>query len=935
VTDTANNFALLYPTLVVGLGGTGARSMRLLKRMVERYFRSRGCDVPPIIRYLVVDTEDLRNNPGDQALDPDEYVNLGSDFDANRVVEFMEQTEGLYESIREWWTGSGHDTGRIRVKNGAGQMRDVGRLALYVGYQQLLDKLKATLAQLQNVTNLQKSQQILAKIGMKPDPAPQVWLVGSLCGGTGAGIFIDVAYILRDLLQTRSTFLPNGIFVLPQAFMPSMVGKVDLQRRIQANAYAALLEISELMNTADRSKFEFYPDQQNRVALESAFARRSAIAVGEGGVAEAERYGGVPEHYARTLEPRYGGSLEPTTNGHTPAANRPRLRPSSVPFDRIFLVDQENEGSITWSSMEAVTEMVAQSLLVNIVYRQQIEWEERNIYFTETYPGIPEGWRHFNSLGASSLVLLHGEEQDLYTLALQRHLCDVLLDGVDGRGGNADGTDGGGSVLGAHQVDEIGEAVSAKAILDGLRVKELNDRLKGSRPSKNQRVEWETAARYLEYLRTELRIVRQDEVLRLAEALPASAVALREKIEAQIEQRCWEICRTRGLKAAQAWVAGMANRLDKSSMELQQASAEDGVHARAAERERLLCEDALNQIDARRATLQWIDGIRGSVFEGLMRTAGWVGARIRGRSTDLDKLYAEADRRMTAEFEALADKIYAEEGARLTAALLGARGQQRDRAVISRLERLLQARRADVEQLAAELDAEMGSVRRRLAAQTGDPIVDGRVISDLHDATDAIARDRVVDDLRELQRTSFMAELRGRLLEAFGPTYAWQIEDLRDCLHDQAVAVYVHWLGETTEQYAADGIKADAAALKMKLAQSRALVNYTREVRAEDLCPHLRRVFVADARTFWARYGATMAEEKFVQSDVYTTRNPLRIDVYQAVYGLPASLLTHVEQYGRVYEELFTKAENGQACPLHVHREWNTRETRPCAGVLK
>ena len=34
------NFALLYPTLVIGMGGTGARSTRLLKRMVERYFRS-------------------------------------------------------------------------------------------------------------------------------------------------------------------------------------------------------------------------------------------------------------------------------------------------------------------------------------------------------------------------------------------------------------------------------------------------------------------------------------------------------------------------------------------------------------------------------------------------------------------------------------------------------------------------------------------------------------------------------------------------------------------------------------------------------------------------------------------------------------------------------------------------------------------------------
>jgi hypothetical protein len=925
------NYALLYPTLVVGLGGTGARSVRLLKRNVERYFRSRGAEVPPIIRYLVVDTEDLRNQPDEQVLDHDEYVNLGSDFDANRVVEFMEQTEGLYESIREWWTGSGHDAGRIRVKNGAGQMRDVGRLALFVGYQQLVDKLKATLAQMGNVANLQRSQQILAPIGLKPDPSPQVWVVGSLCGGTGSGIFLDVAYILRDLLQTRSTFLPNGIFVLPQAFMPALTGKVDLQRRIQANAYAALLELTELMNAADRSKFEFYPDQQNRVALESVFARRAAIAVGEGVGGDEPGFAGLPEAY-RSLEPGYSRLGQPTANGHTAAADRPRLRPPSVPFDRIFLVDQENEGSISWSSMDSVSDMVAQSLLVNIVYRQQIEWEERNIYFTETYPGIPNGWRHFNSLGASSMVLLHGEEQDLYTLALQRHLCDVLLDGADPKSARTDARPPDEAT--SHQIDEVAELVSPRALLDGLRRPEVAERMRGYRPQRNAGVEWETAARYHEYLRTELRVVRQDELERVREGLPAAGVALRERVESQIEQRCWEICRSRGVRAAQTWVAGIANRLDKTSVELQQAGAEDGQHARTAERERTLGDDALLQLDARRTILQRFDAIRGSLLEYPLRGATWVWSRLRGRGTDLERLYDETDRRMTAEFEARVQQDYAQEGARITASLLGARGQQRDRAVVSRLERLLQQRRADIAALAQLLDVESAATKRRLAAQTGDPIVDGRVISDLYDAADPIARERVVEDLRELVRTDFMPELRERLLEAFGPTYAWQVEDLRGRLGDQAVAVYVRWLSETTEQYAADGIKADAVQLKMKLAQSRALVNYTREARAEDLCPHLRRVFVADGRPFLSRYGTVLAEEKFTPADCYSTRNPLRVDVYQAVYGLPASLLTHVEQYGRVYEELFSKAEHGQACPLHLHRQWNDRPTRPAEGKL-
>lgn len=918
-----NNYALMYPTLVIGLGGTGARATRSLKRLVERYFRSRGCEVPPIIRYLVIDTEDLRNLPGEEPLAPDEYINLGSDFDANRVVEYMEQTEGLYESIREWWTSSGHDAGRIRVKNGAGQMRDIGRLALFVGYQQLVERLKATVAQIQSVANLQKSQQILSTVGMRPDSSPQVWLVGSLCGGTGAGIFLDVAYLMRDLLQTRSTFLPNGIFVLPQAFMPALAGKVDLQRRIQANAYASLLELSELMNSADRGKFEFYPDQQNRVALESAFARHAELPVHS----EALATRAVPDTYARDRSRAGGGSSAGGGNGDE---SRSRLRPSSVPFDRVFLVDQENEGSITWSSMDSVTDMVAQSLLVNIVYRQQIEWEERNIYFTETYPGIPNGWRHFNSLGASSMVLLHGEEQDQYTLALQRHLCQVLIEGARRR--LPDGTYDD-EILGS-RVDEVVEAIGPARLLAELTPADLGARMGGRRPTVPGRVEWERAARYHEYLRSELRVVRQDEIGRLAESLPGVGVAIRERLERAIEDRAWEICRNQGLAAARAWVGALATEIDKSAAELRQAGAEEGGHGRHAEREQRLSDDALGQIESRGTALRRIDGIRGSIFEYPIRAGLWLWARVRGRGTDLDRLYDEADRRMRGEFDARARQVLAREAAQVAYALLGSRGQQRDRAVISRLEALLAERQADVQALSGELDEEIVGIKRRLAARRGDSIIEGRVVSDIIDAPDEISREHVVDDLREVLRTEFLGDLRTRLIEAFGPTLAWQRADLRARLREQAVAVYVRWLSQTTEQYAADGIKANAGQLQMKIRQSRALVNYTREVRADDLCPHLRRLFVADARTFLGRFGAALAEEGFAAADCYGTLNPLRVDVYQAVYGLPASLLTHVDEYGRVYEELFAKAERGQACPLHLHRSWNTRASQPSAGVL-
>ena len=57
------------------------------------------------------------------------------------------------------------------------------------------------------------------------------------------------------------------------------------------------------------------------------------------------------------------------------------------------------------------------------------------------------------------------------------------------------------------QVDEIAELCTGQQIVDGLRLAGLNDRLRGNRPARSSGVEWETAARYHEYLRTELTVI--------------------------------------------------------------------------------------------------------------------------------------------------------------------------------------------------------------------------------------------------------------------------------------------------------------------------------------------------------------------------------------------------------------------------------------------
>src|SRR5207253_2827185 len=79
-----------------------------------------------------------------------------------------------------------------------------------------------------------------------------VYVICSLCGGTGSGMFLDVAYLLRKLVGVDpSTRRFVGMFVMPEVY-ESVVENAHL-KRIYANSYAALRELDYLMNSQRRS----------------------------------------------------------------------------------------------------------------------------------------------------------------------------------------------------------------------------------------------------------------------------------------------------------------------------------------------------------------------------------------------------------------------------------------------------------------------------------------------------------------------------------------------------------------------------------------------------------------------------------------------------------------------------------------------------------
>ena len=235
----------IYPTLVVGVGGMGTNVVRAVKRRLRKAWG--GESLPAMIQLLALDTEPLINRLDQEPLYADESVYMGK-FDATRLVDNLEN----HPEIARWWNYPSIPLGYIH--NGAKQLRPIGRLAFFRNYVNFKRLLETKYAALDKIRDLEMAQNrrfpVMSNYQL-------VYIVSSLCGGTGAGMFMDVAHRVRALVRSNARVV--GIFFLPDVLEEEI--NSDLQRRrIKANAYAALKELNYFQETQQFS--ELYPSEQ-------------------------------------------------------------------------------------------------------------------------------------------------------------------------------------------------------------------------------------------------------------------------------------------------------------------------------------------------------------------------------------------------------------------------------------------------------------------------------------------------------------------------------------------------------------------------------------------------------------------------------------------------------------------------------------------------
>lgn len=246
------------PAVIIGLGGTGQWVLTYIKKNLLDSYDGR---VPPTVRLLSFDTIDKSSQKQD---DKEEFVHVGdvqlSDTEYHYIGGNIEnlcreiKDRALHPHIASWLQAryylSSKEPGAFDISKGAGQERPFGRMAIFHDLQTSIEN---------KVASRIKSA-ITDVVSANGREAPvELYIVASLAGGTGAGMFIDIAHLTRWFARrsiSDGRFFVRGFLALHNTF--NSVIHVD---QVKANAFAAMRELDRFMLVFDRQ----YPIVYNQI----------------------------------------------------------------------------------------------------------------------------------------------------------------------------------------------------------------------------------------------------------------------------------------------------------------------------------------------------------------------------------------------------------------------------------------------------------------------------------------------------------------------------------------------------------------------------------------------------------------------------------------------------------------------------------------------
>lgn len=214
----------LQRNVFIGLGGSGQTSLLEIKRSLLEVYPDLD-SVPAQVQFLAIDTD---RQIAETLTSSGKIVK----FESNEFLQVGNQGAGRVAEAAEWWPEGCSDY--PKASRGASQKRLHGRAKLAVDALRVKQRLSDAISKAKD-NAVETLDDDGSSAGVK------VWIVSSLAGGTGAGMWYDIAGLIRGSLENDGHDELFGMFVTGDVF--SSLNTVGF---VLPNTYACLAELQWL-----------------------------------------------------------------------------------------------------------------------------------------------------------------------------------------------------------------------------------------------------------------------------------------------------------------------------------------------------------------------------------------------------------------------------------------------------------------------------------------------------------------------------------------------------------------------------------------------------------------------------------------------------------------------------------------------------------------
>ena len=378
------------PCLLVGLGGTGVQVLRKLKtQFLQKSPELLAEDGQSgSVVFLSLDTEQYNKTEKHHPLTAGEYQSMGVGVRPAEIVQRNYHEEGDHGLKSVWPTAlnrDGSDSGLPyelppdkTITMGASQNRLIGRVALFYEADTVYQKINQMLDKFFGLENVKSDQKT----------PPQIHVIGSIAGGTGSSLILDVPYLIRLAAEKsgREVFV-TGHFVTSGPFEYALAGAPDQLERTSANTYTCLKELDYIYRrnalNADTGQQEPLWEVKYSQALATIDTR------------------GLPTHLAKI-----------------------------VPLDWINLYGKQNEFDIAIKNPDHTFDIIAQAISYNInggINTKSLSHLD-NILQKSKELSTNGKAKPYGSLGVSTLELPNDSLTHFMAFRWAQQLCDLKGD---------------------------------------------------------------------------------------------------------------------------------------------------------------------------------------------------------------------------------------------------------------------------------------------------------------------------------------------------------------------------------------------------------------------------------------------------------------------------------------------------------------------------